>query len=188
MPSKLKQKIIFDANVIIGLHSFSLWKQVIHACGVAVTPIIKREARFYKDEEGHKRPIELDLNIEAKKVEEIPVSLKDFSCLDGILNDFFLQSIDAGEREAISFLYSTQQNNQHLFCTADMLAIKCLGVLGLRYHGISLQELFEKLALKSNLPGNALHTHSKELFDRMISEGFQESPLHKKTSPLKKLF
>jgi hypothetical protein len=180
MQSKLKQKIIFDANVIICLHRFSLWKQVTHACSAAITPIIKREARFYKDEQGCKKPIELSLDVESQKVEEIPVSLKDFSCLDTVLNDFFLQSIDAGEREAIAFLYNTRQSNQYLFCTADMLAIKCLGILGLKFHGISLQELFEKLAIKSNPLGNAIHNHSKELFDRMLNEGFQESHLYKK--------
>lgn len=180
MQSKLKQKIIFDANVIIGLHRFSLWKQVTHACNAAVTPIIKREARFYKDEKGYKKPIELSQDIESQKVEEISVSLKDFSCLEDILNDFFLQSIDAGEKEAIAFLYNTRKSNQYLFCTADMLAIKCLGVLGLRYHGISLQELFEKLVIKSNSLGNSIQTHSKVLFERMLDEGFQESHLHRK--------
>ena len=117
MQSKLKQKIIFDANVIIGLHRFSLWKHVINSCSAAVTPIIKREAHFYKDEQGCKKPIELDQDIESQKVEEIQVSLNDFSCLNEILNDFFLQSIDDGEREAISFLYNTRQSNQYLFCT-----------------------------------------------------------------------
>jgi hypothetical protein len=40
MQSKLKQKIIFDANVIICLHRFSLWQQVTHACSAGVTPIV----------------------------------------------------------------------------------------------------------------------------------------------------
>lgn len=181
MQSKLKQKIIFDANVIICLHRFSLWKQIIHACSAAVTPIIKREARFYKDEQGCKKPIELSQDSESQKVEEISVSLKDFSCLDSIPNDFFLQSIDAGEKEAIAFL-TPGKAIRYLFCTADMLAVKCLGVLGLRYHGISLQELLEKLTIKSNPLGKVLHTHSKELFDRMLNEGFQESHLHKKSN------
>ncbi len=180
MQSKLKQKIIFDANVIICLHKFSLRKQVTHSCNAAITPIIKHEARFYRDEQGVKKPIELSQDIESKKVEEIPVSLKDFSCLDDILNNFFLKSIDDGEREAIAFLYNTRQSNEYLFCTADMHAIKCLGVLGLKFHGISLQELFEKLVIKSNPLGNSIHAHSKELFGRMVNEGFQESLLHRK--------
>lgn len=180
MQSKLKQKVIFDANVIICLHKFSLWNQITHACNAAVTPIIKHEARFYKDEQGCKKSIELSRHGEPQMVEEIPVSLGDFASLNSILNDFFLQSIDAGEREAIGFLYNTRQTNQYLFCTADMLAIKCLGVLGLRYHGISLQELFDKLTINLNPLGNAIHTHSKKLFDRMLNEGFQESHLHKK--------
>ena len=39
-----KQKIIFDANVIIELHQLSLWDQIVRECHAAVTPIIRHEA------------------------------------------------------------------------------------------------------------------------------------------------
>jgi len=128
----------------------------------------------------NKKSINLIQDIESKKLEEISVSHTEFCSLNEILNDLFIHSIDAGEREAISFLYNARKSNQYQFCTADMLAIKCLGVLGLRFHGISLQELCEKLLIPTNCFGNSIHIHSKELFERMLSEGFQESHMHRK--------
>ena len=80
MQSKLKQKIIFDANVIIELHKFSLWKPVTHACNAAVTSIIKREVRYYKDLEGYKKPIELSKDIESQKGSAKQVVLSKNSC------------------------------------------------------------------------------------------------------------
>jgi hypothetical protein len=183
MPLKIKKKILLDANAIIDLHKYSLWKQVIHACSAAITPIIKREVRFYIDGQGRKQQIDLHMDIQAKKIEEIVVSIEEFSSLEAILNNFFLQSIDAGEREVIAFLYHSQRKDEFLFCTADMLAIKCLGVLGLRYQGLSLQELFTKLHISINhLPSRYIQAHSKEVFERMLIEGFQEAHLHKKNS------
>jgi hypothetical protein len=63
---------------------------------------------------------------------------------------------------------------------ADRLAIKCLGVLGLRFLGISLQELFEKINIKFNSFSERIQPYSKQLFARMLDEGFQEAHLHKK--------
>jgi hypothetical protein len=118
------QKILFDANVIIEFHRFSIWKHVIHACQGAVTPIIKREVRFYKDLKGEKNPIDLSQYVQSQEIEEILVSQKEFVSLETVLHNFFLQSIDEGEREAIAFLYSNQKSNKYLFCTLDQLAIK----------------------------------------------------------------
>ncbi len=174
-----KQKILFDANAIIELHQFSL-KAVIHACHAAVTPIIRRECRFYKDEQGQKKSIDLSKDISDQKIEEIPIPLEIFNSFHRVLKDPFLEGIDEGEREAIAFLYTSKQKDPYLFCTADQLAIKCLGVLGLRRQGMSMQELFEKLKLKTNLPNRYLQTRSKQHFEKMLNEGFQESHLHKK--------
>lgn len=174
--SKSHKIILLDANAIIELHQLALWKPVIHSCHIAITPIIRRESRFYKDQQGQKKPIDLSQDIADQKVEEILVPLETFNSLQGVLNNFFLQGIDEGEREAIAFLYKNKQKDLYLFCTADMLAIKCLGVLGLRYQGISMQALLEKINNKANK-----QTHSKQLFEKLLNEGFQEAHLHKKS-------
>jgi hypothetical protein len=173
-----KQRILVDANVIIDFHHHSIWNQATQNCHVAVTPIIRREAKFYRDDKGQKISIDLDLEISSKKIEEIPVSIQVFSRLHTTLNRTFLAGIDQGEREAIAFLNASPRE-RYLFCTADLLAIKCLGVLGLRNQGISVEGLLTMLKIKANLPPRYLQSHSKKVFERMLNEGFQEAHLHK---------
>lgn len=173
-------KIVFDANAIIELHSLSLWKHVIHSCSAAVTPIIRREAHFYKDEMGSRRVIDLIEDIKNKRLEEIEVSLATFHSLTDVLKKSFLEGIDEGEREAIAFLFQNRHKNLFRFCSADMLAIKCLGVLGLSHLGISMEELLGEIKIKPNLSVRYKQTHSKELLKRMLAQGFQEAHLHKK--------
>jgi len=173
-------RILFDANAIIELHSHSLWKHVIHSCNAAVTPIIRREARYYNNERGNRNVIDLIEDIKNKRLEEIEVSMEIFQSLSNVLKKTFLEGIDEGEREAISFLYQNRKKNLFRFCSADMLAIKCLGVLGMSHLGISMEELFEKINLKPDLSTRYKQTHSKELLKRMLAQGFQESHLHKK--------
>ncbi len=167
-----KQKILFDANIIIELHQLSLWDSVLQACHGAVTPIILREARFYRDSQGQKLPINLNKDVVDQKIEELSVSIETYNALQNVLRDSFLEGIDEGEREAIAFLHAFRENNPYLFCTADQLAIKCLGVLNLECQGIALQDLFESIGIKVN-PG--LKRHSRLLFEKMLNEGAQES-------------
>lgn len=174
-----KKKKLLDANVIIKLHQNSLWKSVIHSGQIAITPIIRREVKFYRDKLGEKKPINLSEDIASKKIEEIEVSLETFTSLPMFLKDSILDGIDDGEREAIAFLHANKRKETYLFCTADQLAIKCLGVLGLSHFGISLQELLDSIKIKSHF----LHkdvTYCKTHFDKMLSEGFGERHLHKK--------
>jgi hypothetical protein len=60
----------------------------------------------------------------------------------------------------------------------DQLAIKYLGILGLRFHGISIEELLKKLHIKAEFSSPYKQRYSKELFDRMLIEGFKESHFH----------
>jgi hypothetical protein len=165
---------LLDAQAIIDLHTWSLWKRLIHACHIGVTSIIKREARFYKDVQGHKHSIDLKKEIETGLIKEIEVSNEAVVSLGRILNPSFLPSLDEGELEAIAFLYSLKQKNLYRFCSADGLAIKSLGAIGLRHHSISLEEVLNKQRINLNLP----QKYSKAFFEKMLGEGFRESHLY----------
>ena len=173
MPSNPNKIILLDAQAIIDLHALSLWKRLTHACDIGITSIIKREARFYKNEEGQKQAIVLKPEIDAK-IREIEVSNEDILALGRALNSSFLPSLDDGELEAIAFLYCSKEKQRYRFCSADGLAIKCLGALGLRHHSISLEKLFEQLSINHNLP----QRYSNSFFEKMLGEGFRDSHLY----------
>lgn len=165
---------LLDAQAIIDLHSWSLWKRLTHACDIAITSIIKREAKFYKDEQGQKQAIDLNPEIEAGVIKEIEVSNQEALSLREVLKPAFLPSLDAGELEAIAFLHHARQKNQYRFCSADGLAIKSLGAIGLRHQSISLGEIFGELRINFNLP----HRYSKIFSEKMLVEGFRDSHLY----------
>lgn len=170
-PTKI---ILLDAQAIIDLHSWSLWRRLTHACDIGVTSIIKREVKFYKDRQGQKRTIGLKTEVDAGLIREIEVSNEDVLSLGRTLSSSFLPSLDEGELEAIAFLYSSKRENQYRFCSADGLAIKCLGAIGLRHLSISLEELFEKQCINVKLP----QRYSKGFFEKMLGEGFRDSHLY----------
>lgn len=177
--SKSPARILFDANAIIELHQFGLWNHVIHSCSAAITPIIRSETRFFRDEKGDRTVIDLTENIASGNLQEIDVSAEVFHSLSKVLKKTFLEGIDEGEREAIAFIYHNRNKSLFRFCSADLLAMKCLGVLGLSHQTMSMEELFEKLRIKTPLSHHYKQTHSKELLKRMLGQGFAEAHLHK---------
>lgn len=158
--------ILLDANVVIDLHRWNLWDAFSQTHSVAVTPIIREETRFYRDQGGRKRPI----NIKEPLVTIIDTSIQDYTVLGKVLNPQFLFGIDDGEREAIGYIYNRKQGGHTRFCTADRLAVKCLGVLGLRHCSVSLESL---LPSKKILP-----PYSQNALEKGLIEGFQEAHLY----------
>jgi len=65
---------------------------VVHACNAAVTPIIQKGKHgFLKDEYGQKKkPINLKMRYRSSKVRRGFHFFREiFSCLEGIVNEFF---------------------------------------------------------------------------------------------------
>ncbi len=81
MADKRSKIIIPDAQIIIDLHSLSIWKHVIQTFNIGITPIIVQESRFYKDGQGKKMPILLKEAIEAKSIRAIETSMEQIAHL-----------------------------------------------------------------------------------------------------------
>lgn len=166
-----KQKIIIpDAQVIIDLHTQALWRSVIHAFDVGVTPVILKESIFYRDLQGVRQPIMLSKDIEAQLVKEIPANIGQLITLNELLIPTIQAPLDAGELEAIAFLKS-QENDDYIFCSGDALAVKYIGALGLRHRSVSL----EKLLAQKNIKAHLENKYSERIFQKMLSEGFRDS-------------
>lgn len=165
-----------DAQAIIDLHAWGKWKTLIHACNIGVTSIIKKETKYYKLQEK-KRSIDLNIDIKAGLIQEIEVSNGDLIRLREILNPPFSLSLDSGEQEAIAFIFGVKRDFR--FCSADGLAIKCLGALGLRNNSVSLEEVFEQKKINYKLP----RQYSKNFSESMLAEGLRESHLYVQRKP-----
>ncbi len=177
MASKQLKIILPDAQVIIDLFRNSLWRQIVEAFDIGVTPIILQESQFYKDSYGKKQSICLKNDIAVKSIREIETSIEQIEHLHSLLQPNIHSPLDDGELEAIAFLKS-QKHDDYLFCSGDALAVKYVGALGLRHRSISLQKLLEQKNIKIKLEPK----YSDDIFQKMLNEGFRDSPFLLRTT------
>jgi len=156
--------ILLDADVIIDLHRFNIWNQIVTKNRIYISSIILRqEVYFYEGHNAVRHNIKL-LKDAGLKFSEISVSvteLKKFSLqFDRVLE----AELHAGEKEALKIM---QDNNEILFCTCDKAAIKAIAVLGKREQGIS----FEKLLKSSGITKRLAFKHTEKYFKKYLNEG-----------------
>ena len=57
--------VLLDADVIIDLHGFGIWKQIIKKNNILISSIIlRKEVYYYEDESGIRHHIDLSKDID----------------------------------------------------------------------------------------------------------------------------
>lgn len=171
MRQQKKQKILFDAQAIIDLHERDLWDRVVMGCVVCVGSIVRQEAYYHSGNQA----INLQPKIKAGQIQEESASIEELAFFRGLLSDAFLFGIDGGEKETLALLVS-RKRERYLFCTADALAIKCLGVLGFQDKGISMEFLLKTQRIKCDLH----YSRKEKCFKDCLVKGFVEATLYKR--------
>ena len=156
--------VLLDADVIIDLHIFHIWNQIIDKNKIYISSIILRqEVYFYENYNGVRHNIELSKDVGAKFL-EISVSAEELKKFTQQFDRVFEEELHAGEKEALKIL---QDNNEILFCTSDKTAIKAIALLGIREQGIS----FEKLLKSSGITKKTEFKHTEKYFKKYLDEG-----------------
>lgn len=171
MRRQKKQKVLFDAQAIIDLHTWGLWDRVITGCSACVSSIIREEAFFHSGNQA----INLQPKIDTGKIVVETATIDELDIFRSLLSDTFLFGIDDGEEEALALLV-TRKREKSLFCTADAQAIKCLGVLSLQDRGLSMESLLKAQRIKHNLS----FSRKDKFFNSHLDQGFMESSFHKR--------
>ncbi len=84
-------------------------------------------------------------------------------------------AIDAGEKEALAILISKKYKD-YFFTTADKAAVKALGILGIGYKGVSVEELLKNISNPASQ--KKLSTQfTKAWFQKNVAEGLSEQNL-----------
>jgi hypothetical protein len=126
---------LLDADIIIDLHRFILWKSLTKNNKIHVSSIICREAYYYEDSAGKHHFI--DLSKEAgKNFIETSATIEQLSMITKEFEGLYEIDLHSGEKEALAIL-STRK--EMLFCTCDKAAMKALGFLGISHQGISFE-------------------------------------------------
>ncbi len=135
--------ILADAVIVIGAHNERYWELLCNRYQIAIPATILEDELFYFGSEYNKKAIKPSTWVEEGKIQRLEAELLDYQVLSHQLSDNFMNSLDAGELEALALLGSKKYKG-YLFTTADRAAIKALGVLGWRSQGISIEALLER--------------------------------------------
>ena len=156
--------VLLDADVIIDLHRFNIWNNIVSKNKVYISSIIlRREVYFYKDVNDVKHRIELLKNV-ASKFLEISISSEELKEFLQKFDPVFEGELDEGETEALKIIHD---NSNFLFCTCDKAAIKAIALVGRSKQGIS----FERLLKFSGITKNLEPKHTEKCFKRYLKEG-----------------
>jgi hypothetical protein len=156
--------LLLDADVIIDLHHFEAWEQVVARNKVYIPSIILRqETYFYENPQGKRHSIELmkDLGTE---IQELAATVEELAQFTEQFDLVFRGESREGEKEALFLL---QQKRELLFCTCDRAAIKALAILGMVGRGIS----FESVLRTSGLTKTLDEKHTERRFKKCLAEG-----------------
>jgi len=138
---------LLDAGPVIGLHELGLWHEVLQRAEVIVPSIVAaREAAFWDDRDGLRRPIDL-------RAEEAAGCLR-IACADAaevaeVLSRFDVvmrERVDAGEAEALTILQRWGDEKPEL-CTADGAAVRAACLLGSASRVVSLGGMLRRVGL-----------------------------------------
>ena len=165
--------VLCDTCVIIEAFRTNSWKSLMERCTIVISEIIKNETKYYKDDSGNKRKIDLST------YSNISCISRPYSDLLKFMSDFNLfnvDKLDEGEAELLSYLYSNKDKSNIRICSGDAIVFKILGrdlKLGGSERCVSLEEL---------LPENkksSLRRQFKKIFkDEKIQEGLMESNIN----------
>jgi hypothetical protein len=150
-PAMLKsQLLLVDTNIIIYTHEIDIWPLLIKKCPIALTSAVQDESRFWVDHKGNHYSIDLNEDINNKKVVFLDVPLSSINILCKMFGPTYLDRMDIGETDSLAFLYENKDKDVHI-CSSDSIVFKVLGSLGLREKGISLEELLNDIGLGRSL-------------------------------------
>ena len=145
--------LLLDANIVIEAYGLGVWEKLIESVQISVPSIvINDEALFWKSSEGG-IPHEINLRrlVREKRIQEVAANEAEIKALGDNFDRAFVDSIHAGEAEALALLYSKRLPG-HRFCTSDVPAIIGLVLLGASEAGISLEEVIRSQGIGIKRP------------------------------------
>lgn len=159
--------VLLDAMIIIEAHARGVWASLVNRVQLVVPSIVVQEARFYIDpSSGDELPIDLAPAVTAGKIQVVSASPAQIAALYAQLDDVFIQTIHAGEAEALALLFSGTLPD-HLFCTAEAPATKALALLDMKDVGISFEDLLSGAGEHPKL----LRHYTERFFREALTEG-----------------
>lgn len=154
----MKRLLLLDADVVIDLHSLSLFEKICRAYDIYVTQEVYEEVTYFK-KDGSKNTI----NIADKVIVIKDVDLEGLEKVEKAAQEARLV-IDPGESTSIAYINQTEMT----FCSCDKAAIKLISYMELEQKSISLERALRGIGYHKR---NLYPRHYEKTFKICINEG-----------------
>lgn len=154
----MRKLLLLDADVVIDLHTLSLFGKINKAYDICLTRTVFEEARYYKKDRA-----------------KIKIDIKDAAIIDDVDIEYLKKvqreasesrlGIDPGESASIAYLI---QIEKLIFCTCDQAAIKLVSYMELEQRAISLEKALRSTGYNER---NLYPRHHEKTFRKCVKEG-----------------
>lgn len=138
--------LILDAGVVIKLHEWNLWDQVISRCDIHLSSIVAGLESKYHRVEGDEWDQDIDLTtaVDQGLVNVFEVPQAQILAFKDRFDSNYCGILDAGEAESLTYL-TAQTSSGFKISSGDAIVYKVLGNLNLAEQGISLEEVLQQI-------------------------------------------
>ena len=161
--------LILDAGVVIKLHEWELWQQVIAKCDVHLSSIVAcHESKYCRMEADEwSQDIDLGQAIADKQITVFAMSPAHILAFKNRFDSNYFCDLDDGEAESLAYIVS-QPTLDFKISSGDAIVYKTLGNLNIVEQGISLEEVLQNIGLSRKI--NEFQ-YTKAFRDRMSAVG-----------------
>jgi hypothetical protein len=144
--------LILDAGVVIKLHEWNLWEQVIAKCDVYLSSIVAGcESKYHQvDGDDWGKDIDLSQSIKDGKITIFEMPPSDILAFKNRFDASYFCDLDNGEAESLAYLTS-RRNLDLKISSGDAIVYKALGNLNIAERGISLEEILQQIGLSRRI-------------------------------------
>ena len=154
--------LILDAGVVIKLHEWNLWEQVIAKCDVHLSSIVAGcESKYYRVDGDDCKDIDVSQAIQDGKITVFEVTPADILAFKNRFDASYFCALDDGEAESLAYLTSRPKLDCKI-SSGDAIVYKVLGNLNIVEQGIAVEEILQQIGL------------SREINDFQYTRAFRE--------------
>lgn len=142
--AKRPRLLLLDAGAVFAALSHEAWDALIAAYEVVIpATVVRVEAQFYVDQDGHRIEIDLPAEVAEGRIREAEMTASEISAVKRRFTDDFRDRLDDGELEAIAYLLA-EPDEDIRFVSADGPAIQAVAMVDDDARVISLAEALDR--------------------------------------------
>lgn len=154
--------LLIDTGIVFELFRRDAWSKLFaHYNNVILAQEVVAESKFYLDDQGQKKAIDLSGWISKGTIKVVSAPPGDLITFSGKFDNTYIERFDPGELEIMTY-WNSLQGNEGLICSADSIVFKTLGRLNKKDCGVSLEEILDKIG------------HSKKELKPKFTKKFRE--------------